>query len=114
MNEIITTIKKLIEVRVNIIKAEITDQISSIVARVAAIVLMIISASFILLFGSIALAFYFSELYGSSSIGFLMLTGIYTFIFLLLYLLRNAGGFQRILKNSLYRYVFLFKGRKGE
>jgi len=112
MNEIITTIKKLIEVRVNIIKAEIVDQISSVVARVAFIVLIVLSASFILLFGSIALAFYFSEIYESSSIGFLMLTGIYIIIFLLLVLLRNARTFQRILKNSLYRYVFLFKDRK--
>ena len=112
MNEIITTIKKLIEVRVNIIKAEIVDQISSVVARVAVIVLIVLSASFILLFGSIALAFYFSELYGSTSIGFLMLTGIYLVIFLLLVFLRNAMSFQSVLKNSLYKFVFLFKDRK--
>jgi hypothetical protein len=43
MNEIITTIKKLIEVRINIIKAEIVDQISSVVARVAVIVLIVLS-----------------------------------------------------------------------
>lgn len=114
MNEIITTIKKMIEVRFNLIRAEITDQISSVIARVAAIVLMIIAASFILLFGSIALAFYFSELYGSSSMGFLLLTGIYILIFLILYILRNARAFQKVLKNSLYRYVFLFKSSKEE
>jgi len=112
MNEIISTIKKLIEVRFNILKAEITDQISSVAARIAAMVLMLLFASFILLFGSIALAFYFSEIYGSTSIGFLMLTGIYLLLFFLLFLLRNAGTFQGILKNSISRYVFLFKDRK--
>ncbi|WP_339925378.1 phage holin family protein [uncultured Cyclobacterium sp.] len=112
MNQIITTIKKLIEVRVDIIKAEIVDQISSVVARVAVIVLIVLSASFILLFGSIALAFYFSELYGSTSIGFLLLTGIYLIIFLFLVFLRNAMSFQSVLKNSLYKFVFLFKDRK--
>jgi hypothetical protein len=81
-------------------------------ARIAAIVLMLLLASFILLFGSIALAFYFSEVYGSSSIGFLMLTAIYLVLFLLLFLLRNAGFFQGLLKNSISRYVFLFKDRK--
>lgn len=112
MNEIISTIKKLIEVRFNLLRTEIIDQLSSVAARIAAVVLMLLSASFILLFGSIALAFYFSEIYGSSSIGFLMLTGIYLLLFLLLYLLRNAGAFQGILKSSISRYVFLFKDRK--
>jgi len=112
MNEIISTIKKLIEVRFNILRAEITDQISSVAARIAAVIIMLVFGSFILLFGSIALAFYFSEIYGSSSIGFLMLTGIYFLLFFLLFLLRNAEIFQGFLKNSISRYVFLFKERK--
>jgi hypothetical protein len=83
-----------------------------VAARIAAMVLMLLSASFILLFASISLAFYFSEIFGSSSIGFLMLTGIYVVLFFILFLLRNAGTFQGILKSSISRYVFLFKDRK--
>ncbi|SHM39873.1 Putative Holin-X, holin superfamily III [Cyclobacterium lianum] len=112
MTEIFTTIKKLIEVRFKILKSEILDEISSIAARVGIILLMVLSASFILLFGSIALAFYFSELYGSTSVGFLLLTGIYFLLFIILYLVRNANFIQTGLKNSLSRYVFLFKSKK--
>ncbi|MFO7823765.1 MAG: phage holin family protein [Cyclobacterium sp.] len=112
MTEIITTLKKLIEVRFKILKSEILDEISSIATRVGIILLMVLSASFILLFGSISLAFYFSELYGSTSLGFLLLTGIYLLLFVLLYLLRNARFFQKGLKNSLSRYVFLFTNKK--
>ncbi|WP_240459308.1 phage holin family protein [Cyclobacterium jeungdonense] len=110
--EIISTLKKLIEVRFKILKSEITDKISSMAARLGILVLMVLSASFILLFGSISLAFYFSEIYESSSIGFLLLTGIYLVIFILLYLLRNTGFIQKSLKNSLSKYVFLFENNK--
>lgn len=112
MTEIITTIKKLIEVRFKILKSEIQDEISSIAARVGIILMMVLAASFILLFGSISLAFYFSELYGSSSVGFLLLTGIYFLLFIILYLVRNANFIQKGFKNSLSRYVFLFKSKK--
>lgn len=112
MMEIISTLKKLIEVRFNILKSEIADQISSIAARLGVVVLMVLSASFILLFGSISLAFYFSEIYESSSVGFLLLTGIYFLIFILLYLIRNASFIQKLLKNSLSKYVFLFEDNK--
>ncbi|WP_162343404.1 phage holin family protein [Cyclobacterium salsum] len=112
MMEIISTLKKLIEVRFNIIKSEIADQISSMAARVGVLVMMVLSASFILLFGSISLAFYFSEIYGSSSVGFLLLTGIYLALFIVLYLIRNASFFQKLLKNSLSKYVFLFDNKK--
>lgn len=112
MMEIISTLKKLIEVRFKIFKSEITDKISNMAARLGILLLMVLSASFILLFGSIALAFYFSEILGSSSIGFLLLTGIYFVIFILLYLLRNAVFIQKSLKNSLSKYVFLFEDNK--
>lgn len=112
MTEIISTLKKLIEVRFKLLKSEIADEISSLIARLGVLALMVLTASFILLFGSISLAFYFSELYGSSSVGFLLLTGIYLLLFLLLYLLKNTIFFQRVLKNTLSKYVFLFKNRK--
>lgn len=114
MMEIISTLKKLIEVRLKIIKSEIADKISSMAARVGLLVMMVLSASFILLFGSISLAFYFSEIYGSSSIGFLFLTGIYLAIFIILFLLRNASFIHKVLKSALNKYVFLFDNKKDK
>lgn len=111
MTEILTTIKKLIEVRFKILKSGIQDQISLLIARVVMLVLMVLAASFVLLFGSISLAFYFSELYESTSIGFLFLTGIYFLIFIILYVMRNSTFLQGGLKNSITKFVFLFKGK---
>ena len=111
MTEIITTIKRLIAVRLKMIKSEIMDALGLVIARIVMLVSMVMAAMFVLLVGSIALAFYFSEIYESSYIGFLLLTGIYFLIFLLLFIVRNSPPLQRGLQNTLSKFVFLFKNK---
>jgi hypothetical protein len=108
-SELITTIKKLIEIRIKILIEEIKDDISTVITRLVVLILMLLTSLFILLFGSIALAFYFATLSESTHVGFLIVGGIYVFILLILFMIRNSLSLQSNLKRSLGSFLFIFK-----
>ncbi len=108
-SELINTIKKLVEIRVKILIEEIKDDISTVFTRIVVLILMLITSLFILLFGSIALAFYFAALVESTHVGFLVVGGIYVFILLILFMIRNSLSLQTNLKRSLGNFLFIFK-----
>lgn len=108
-SELVNTIKKLIEIRFKILIEEVKDDISIIISRIVVLVLMLLASLFILLFGSIALAFYFAVLVESTHMGFLIVGGIYAFILLILYMIRNSMTLQTNLKRNLGSFLFIFK-----
>lgn len=112
VSEVVATIKKLIEIRFEILKNEIQENISVIIARIVILVSMVLASLFILLFCSISLALYLSDLYNSPYTGFLIVAAIYLLILLVLYIVRNSSFLQVSLKNSLAGFVFLFKKRR--
>ncbi len=108
-SEIGNTIKKLIEVRIQIIKKDIEDELSSIVTRITILILMVIASVLVLLFASLALAFYFGELTYSNYLGFLYVALIYLLFFLILYIIKDQKGIQNGIQNVMKKYVFLSK-----
>jgi|SRR5690606_34862568 hypothetical protein len=114
ISEIVNTIKKLIDVRLEMIKEEIRVRISSFIARIAILVLMGIFALFLLLFISLSLAFYLSEVTRSPFLGFLYVAGIYLVILVILYFVRNSLQLQASLRSSLSRFVFFGEQKKKE
>lgn len=114
ISEIINTIKQLIDVRINMIQEGIQTRITSLVTRIAILVLMGIFALFLLLFASFSLAFYLSEITRSPFQGFLYVAGIYLVIVIVLYFIRNSLQLQANLRSSLTRFVFLGEKKKKE
>jgi|SRR5690606_16663119 len=114
ISEIVNTIKKLIDVRLEMIKEEIRTRITSIAARVGILILMGIFALFLLLFASLSLAFYLSEITQSPFLGFLYVAGIYLIILIILYFVRNSLQLQANLRSSLGRFIFLGEQKKKE
>ncbi|WP_373496668.1 phage holin family protein [Aquiflexum sp.] len=112
VSEIIQTIKQLIEVRINIIKEEVSDYFSAIFTRIFLLVLMAAASMMVLLFASISLAFYLSELLYSTYKGFLYVSVIYLLIFVLLYFIKES----RIITNPTQRFLkkFVLGKRKYE
>lgn len=112
ISEILDTVKKLIELRIKIAFNKFTDDISTAITRVVVLILMVLAGMFVLLFGSISLAFYVGTLFESVYLGFLSVSGIYFLFLLLIYLIRNTFSFQNYLKKSLTKYVFLFTSKE--
>ncbi|GGZ19712.1 hypothetical protein GCM10007049_10280 [Echinicola pacifica] len=113
ISEIINTVKKLIEVRIQVLKNELQEEMSSIITRVAILSMMVIVAVLILLFGSIALAFYFAEITYSNSLGFLYVGLIYVGILLLLYISKDSKTIQGNVGTVLNTFLFFRKKNKN-
>ena len=114
ISEIINTIKQLIDVRMEMIQEGIRTRITSLITRIAILVLMGIFALFLLMFASFSLAFYLSEVSRSPFLGFLYVAGIYLVIVIVLYFIRNSLQLQANLRSSLTRFVFLGEKKKKE
>lgn len=114
ISEILETVKKLIELRIKIAFNKITEDISTIVTRVVVLIMMVLASMFVLLFGSISLAFYVGVLLDSVYLGFLSVGGFYLLILLILYLIRNTMSFQSRLSSSLTKFIFLFKTKAAK
>lgn len=107
VSEIIHTIKQLIDVRVQLVKDEINEQISNVLTRIFLLVVMGTVSIMILFFASFSLAFYLSALVQSTSQGFLYVALIYLLLLVLLYFLRDSlsmgRGFQGIINAFFFR-----------
>jgi Na+/H+-dicarboxylate symporter len=111
ISEIIQTIRQLIDVRLQLIKDEVQEQFSRLMTKIVVLVLIGVSALMVLLFASIGLGFYLSEVVESTALGFLYVALIYLVLFIILYLLKNADALQV----SVHRVirVFMFNPKKN-
>lgn len=105
VSEIIQTIKQLIEVRITLVKEEINDRISAIFARIFLLVMMAATSMMVLLFASISLAFYLSELMYSTFKGFLYVSLIYVLLLVLLYFIRESTRITNPTQKFLKKFI---------
>ncbi len=75
--------------RITLIKLQIIDKVSSLIASIVSGVLIALLSFFILLSLSIMGGFYFAELTGSNYIGFGIMTGLYAVLLLIVFALRK-------------------------
>lgn len=82
-------LKQYAEARWNLIRLDMTDKISSTVSSLTSVILIGLLSLFILLFLSIGVAWWIGQQNGNPSMGFFIVAGIYLFIVLILYFLRE-------------------------
>jgi ABC-type phosphate/phosphonate transport system permease subunit len=106
ISEMIQTIKQLVDVRIQLIQDEISEQLSSFLTRIFLLLLMATVSVMVLLFASFSLAFYLSELMYSTYKGFLYVALIYLLVFVFIYFLKDAksivDSFQKFLRNFIF------------
>jgi ABC-type phosphate/phosphonate transport system permease subunit len=107
ISEMIQTIKQLVDVRIQLIQDEISEQLSSVLTRIFLLLLMATVSVMVLLFASFSLAFYLSELMYSTYKGFLYVALLYLLVFVFVYFLKDAksivDSFQKFLRNFIFR-----------
>ncbi|MCR9016302.1 phage holin family protein [Aquiflexum gelatinilyticum] len=107
VSEIIQTIKQLIEVRVQLVKDEINEQVSTVMARMFLLMVMGTVSVMVLFFASFSFAFYLSDLMRSPFKGFMYVALIYLLLLVLLYFLKDSRtlvrSFQEVIKAFIFR-----------
>ncbi|RAI95068.1 phage holin family protein [Algoriphagus yeomjeoni] len=116
IGEIVQTVKGIVETKIDMIKLDIQDQLSSILSRMIFLILMGGSLLLVLLFLSLSLAFFLSQYFESPHMGFLLVGLLYLLVLLILFLVRDNHPTQEKMQKGLKSFVFrtrIFGKRKG-
>ncbi len=106
VSEIIQTIKQLIEVRVQLVLDSIQEKFAAILTKVILIASIAFFGFLVLLFGSLSLAFYLSELTYSTFLGFLYVALIYLLILIVLIIINNSKNIKSKMEDSFKSSMF--------
>lgn len=104
--EILQTVRGIVETKVDLVKAEIQDEFVGIVSRFILLSLIGAMAFLVLLFLSLALAFYLSQFTKSPFMGFLMVALLYLLVVGGLILSRNSNSVQSKIQVTCKEFIF--------
>lgn len=111
ISEIIQTVKQLVDVRIQLIKEEINDQLASILAKLFLLLIISLVLLLIMLFASFTLAYFISEWTRSPYMGFLIVSLLYILLLILLYAQRDSKKLTKVFHYILRQILF---GNKQE
>ena len=98
----IELIKKYVDNRVQLIKLELVSILANVGSTLINSFFILVIAIFILLMFSLALAFWFAELFENDSAGFAIVGGIYVLIFVV-YLIFRKDFIDKKVKDSIVK-----------
>jgi hypothetical protein len=105
INKVKDDIRDYIEVRFDLLRLQIAENLSRILSKTATIVIMGYLLFFILLFLSLAAGYYCATLLGSNELGFLCVAGFYTLILILFIVLKKKIIEKPVIK-AIVRLLF--------
>jgi cellulose synthase/poly-beta-1,6-N-acetylglucosamine synthase-like glycosyltransferase len=89
LSELVNSMRRYLDIRLNILKLEIMEKSSRIVALTIASVFLLMLFMLFLLFVSLSAAIYAGELLESSTLGYLCVAGFYFLLSLLFFIFRR-------------------------
>lgn len=101
IEEIIDDIKDYIDTSSDLYKMKATEKAAEIVSSAIINLTLAFLAGFVLLFASLTLAFMLSDFLNNSYMGFLIVSGIYALITLLIYVTKDKWLKHRIIDNFI-------------
>ncbi|HET8861412.1 phage holin family protein [Marivirga sp.] len=101
LDKIIESLQKLLEVRIAMIRAEIEEKIAEKLAKLLPLLLVVTTMSFVILFGSLTLAFYLTEIMESYVYGFGIVSLVYLVLTIILYLLKDRKALKKVFSDSI-------------
>lgn len=103
--ELISDFKDYLKTRYQLTVLQVSEKGAIVLSNVLVYTLITITFLFILLFGSLALALYFAEIYHSLYIGFLIVASIYFGLFIMFILFKNLL-INNVFVNMIIRKLF--------
>ena len=94
-------ISKYVEVKSELIKIQVKEQISAVLSRIVLIFTFLMFGFLIVIVGSFAVGYYLNEILVSRYMGFVILTGAYIIVFIIAFLVRKS-----IIRKVIY-YVII-------
>ncbi|MBC7744393.1 MAG: phage holin family protein [Flavobacterium sp.] len=102
---LITNIKEYVNIRKDLAYLTIAEKASGAAAGIAVGSILGILGFFVILFANLALGFYLSEIIGNTYAGFLILTGLYLFISLIVFFTKDKL-IKKPIENGVIKSLF--------
>jgi hypothetical protein len=102
--EVINKVKEYVEVRKELAVLSAVEKGSEVLAKTVTGVILGLLGFFTLLFGSLALGFYLSERIGDTYSGFLIVTGFYLLITILIFMLKDKYMEKPIVNGAIKKF----------
>jgi hypothetical protein len=109
LEQTVKHLKHYADVKWKLIQMDVTEKISSLVSSFVSIAVFVLIGIFTLLFGSIGIAIWIGRQNENTSMGFLILTGFYLLLFVILYSMRKSL-IKIPLLNLIIRKLFADEG----
>lgn len=102
--ELIAELKEYFSIRSTLLSMQLKKTSAELISSLGSSIILIIFASMAFVFGSFAFAYYLAEIFNSLSLGFLTVCGIYVFMLLLAFILRN--NIKTTISNTIIPQMF--------
>lgn len=101
IDELIDTLTEYIKIKLELIKLNMVEELSEIIAHVIALFLILTVFMFFLAFGSITLGTFLNHLWESSYLGYATVTGVYLVILLFFVYLLRSGKLKEAVEEQI-------------
>lgn len=101
LDKIIESLQKLLEVRIAMIRTEIEEKVAEKLAKILPLLLVIASLTLLILFGSLTLAFYLTEIMESYVYGFGIVSLGYLLLTIVFILLKDSKFMKKVFSDSI-------------
>jgi F0F1-type ATP synthase membrane subunit a len=101
LEKILESLQNLIEVRIAIVKDEVEAKVAEKLTKILPMLLVMLAFNLLILFASLTLSFYLSDLLGSYMYGFGIVTLGYLLLTIIFYLLKDSKALKNAVSKSI-------------
>ena len=94
IEKLVQSLQSMVENRVAMIKEEVEEKVIQSIAKAIPLLLFLFAICLFVVFGSIALAIYITQLTSSAIIGFSSISGFYLLLAIVLYLIKDNPSYK--------------------
>lgn len=110
IDELIDTLTEYIKIKLELIKLNMVEELSEIIAQVIALFLILTVFMFFLIFGSITLGAFLNHLWESAYLGYGAVTGVYLLVLLFFVFLLRSGKLKEAVEEQISKNIKLREG----
>lgn len=101
IGKLIENLTGFIKVKIELLKLDILEEISQGIAALFSLVILMVLALFVLAFGSLTLAIFINNWADSPYLGYLIITGFYTIVLIVVLILARTGKLSSLIEEEL-------------
>ena len=98
LREIYDEVRNIADTRIDLFKLDMVEKLSKLIYLILLVLVILIIVSIILIFLSLTAAVFLGNLFGSASVGYMIITGFYILLFLIFLAYRKRWLLNPILR----------------